>query len=218
MAAKVLPLMPADVEAEIDEATRARDELIERIAAGQRVTPGDLAAAEDAVRMAELRTDLGERNAAAAREAERVAEVDRIALALRSTNANGPKAQAARIAGLYSKAVETLTELAREVDEFTTGNRATLQKLRTLQPMPPGIDVGRPERRFALNSTLTVDGVRWPDDRDFVTYLVAGAAYEAVQSLGGRLLNGSYGANLRGAAHRNGSLQIDRIIRCAEEA
>lgn len=208
---KITPILPADVERDIAAATEARDALVARIAAGETVAPGALGDAEDALRMARLRTDLAARNAAESAERERVAERDRVLAGLTSTDADGSARQAGELVALHAEAVEVLTRLAGACERFERSKRDAWARLRTLGEMPAGVTI---ERRVPL-AQLRVDGVAWLADYDLTAVLVADAAQRAVDATPTERPGRRGRQALRDAATVNGRLvALDHVERC----
>lgn len=207
-------LTPEAVDAELAAATEARDALVARIKAGESVAPGALAAADDAVAMAELRRDLADTNAAERVEAERQAEVARIlAEYADATIPGGPRATAVRLVELRDALAAAALEFAELAAPWVQLNEANRRRLANLRPLPDDVTVDG----HRWTGLLRIGSTTWPTDRDLIGRLMADALADAISAAG--VADTDVGrAIVRGAATGGGGRERTRarLTACAE--
>lgn len=170
------PALAAAVADPVD-LTRAREQLEalrERIGAGdESVTPSELAEAEDAVRLAELRIEAGAE--ISARDAERC-RVERIA-EIRASLASGfLHDQAAEVLARFDRAVEACADLYGAIISHEDELAGVIAELARLGPLPAGMRVsGRGRDRSAV-----VDGRSWQPAARYNSAVVAEAALTGI--------------------------------------
>lgn len=200
---------PAEVGAALDhqqvlaEARAHLAGLRERVGAGdQSVTAAQVAEAEDAVHLAELRIEAAADIAARAAEERRLARIEEIR---RSLVGGFLHDEAAEVLARFDKAVEACAELYAAKQAYETTLAAGIGELWNLRPLPAGMSIsGSPGDR-----RVVVDGRAWRPSRRYSVALVAEAAGTGIDlAAGGR-------AEGRGDLHRavGGASRVERFRR-----
>jgi len=127
--AKPEPSLPEQAAAALEAAQARRTEVLDRIAAGSNVEPVELAEADAAIRLAEMRIELGERNATAAAENARLAELARLVDAL---TAAGHRRRLEPVVTAYRTAAAALVALHAAAKERQDAVGADLAEARRL--------------------------------------------------------------------------------------
>lgn len=133
--------LPEQATAALESARQARSQVLDRIAAGGTVEAVELAEADDAVRLAELRIEVGERNAAEVAERERMARLRHLVDALTGP---GQRERAAAVLDAYRKAEEALRILLQAGEARRVGVSDDLREVGRLAlagDVPADIDV-----------------------------------------------------------------------------
>jgi len=192
---------PEQAAAALVAAQARRAEVLDRIAAGSPVEPVELAEADDALRLAELRIDAGKRNAAAAAENARLARLSELAADLTGA---GHRHRLERVVTAYRTAAAALVALHTAASARQAAVAADLAEARRLAfdgrqplPLPAGVTVQVDAYRGV---SLSANGVRAqvPLYGDDAAALVADAAAAATATdptgIGNRLQTaaGSY--------------------------
>jgi hypothetical protein len=181
---------------ELTEARGAHQALLDRIDADGQVTPLELAEAEAAIRLAETRTDLLDRRAAAEAEERRVARIRAIYADL--TDGELVTKAGAAVAA-YDKLMAAAAELHAALASLDAQISTARRELRQLGEMPEGVDI------VVTSDRLAVNGVQLSTSPDRPTLLVGFAVGEA---LGDR----SQAAKIRdGIKHTYGGLHLRTV-------
>jgi len=205
----VAAFLPDQAAAAALQAAHARrTAVLDRIAAGSAVEPVELAEADDALRLAELVVEVGERNAAADAENARLARLAELVDALTAT---GHRRRLEQVVTAYRTAAAGLVALHTAATERQAAVAADLAEVRRLAfdgrqplPLPPGVTV---QADAYSGVSVTANGVhaQSPLYADDPAALVADAAAAATATdptgIGNRLQTaaGSY-AGTRAAA------------------
>jgi hypothetical protein len=166
------------VHDELAEAEAAHQALLDRIDSDAQVSPLELAEAEAAIRLAETRTDLLDRRAAAAAEAKRLARIREIHAELTSGELATHAAAAEKA---YGEMVAAGRATVAAVTKLDGGIAAAWRELRALGDPPEDVDV----LTASTPGRVTVDGMHLWSHQERAGILLALAAVEA--SGGGRV-------------------------------
>lgn len=135
------PFLPEQAAAAVKAAQARRSEVLDRIAAGGNVEPVELAEADDALRLAELRIEVGERNAAANLAATRAARLQELVDQLTGP---GHRQHLEAVLDAYRAALDALQALHRAAHARQDGVIASLREVGHLAKLIdtlPGVDV-----------------------------------------------------------------------------
>lgn len=150
---RTAPLMPETAQGELAAVQAARDAVLTRIAAGDHVEPGDLLDAETNLRMAEVRIELADRNAAAAAETVRL---NRLSELVDSLTGAGQQQRLKQVIVAYNAALTAVQALHDAAKSRQDVMRADLSEARRLGfvadrvlyvgdaqqlPLPPGCTI-----------------------------------------------------------------------------
>lgn len=139
------PLMPDTARGELAAARAARDAVLSRISAGDHVEPGDLLDAETNLRMAEVRTELADRNAATGAENDRLRRLQEL---VDSLTARSHRDRLEHLLDSFRKALKASEALRAAAIAQQVAMRADLIELRRLAfdgelllPLPAGVSI-----------------------------------------------------------------------------